>query len=118
MIDLATGEKVGEGIVKGGELIGTSWHYHILVSTCEVIRPPEGLTIVLVNNLVEPFECGEILACPTLDTEEPTPTPTPDPTPTPTPEPEPTPTEEPEPTPTEEPPDGTDGVTGSDTVEP
>jgi hypothetical protein len=47
LIDLATGEKVGEGIVQGGEQIGTSWHYHILVSTCEVIRPPESLTIVL-----------------------------------------------------------------------
>jgi hypothetical protein len=39
LIDLVTGEKVGEGIVKGGERIDASWHYHILVSTCKVIRP-------------------------------------------------------------------------------
>jgi hypothetical protein len=119
IIDLATGEKVGEGIVQGGEELDTVWHYLILVSTCEVIRPPEGLTIVLVNNLVEPFECTEVLDCPTPEkpdeptaTPEPTPeeeatptsTPEPTPTPTPTPTPEsPTPTPEPEPTPTEEP---------------
>src|SRR5919106_3179199 len=73
VVDPATGERVTdgvtEGLVVGGEEIAGSWNYHLLTSTdgvtCEVIRPPEGLTVVLVNNLVEPFECdGQLLACP------------------------------------------------------
>jgi hypothetical protein len=91
LVDPATGERVdddvNEGIVQGSQEIGGIWNYPLLVSNCKVILPREGLVIVLVNNLVEPFTC--------------------------TPEPRPAPTEEP----TEEP-DGTDGVTGSDTVEP
>ena len=91
LVDPATGERVdddvNEGIVQGSQEIGGIWNYPLLVSNCKVILPREGLVIVLVNNLVEPFTC--------------------------TPEPGPAPTEEP----TEEP-DGTDGVTGSDTVDP
>jgi hypothetical protein len=91
LVDPATGERVdddvNEGIVQGSQEIGGIWNYPLLMSNCKVILPREGLVIVLVNNLVEPFTC--------------------------TPEPKPAPTEEP----TEEP-DGTDGVTGSDTVEP
>jgi hypothetical protein len=109
LVDPATGERVdddvNEGIVQGSQEIGGIWNYPLLVSNCKVILPREGLVIVLVNNLVEPFTC--------------------------TPEPEPAPTEEPieEPDGTdgvtgsdtvepEEEPNGTDGVTGSDTVEP
>ena len=109
LVDPLTGERVdegvNEGIVQGAQEIGGIWNYHLLVSNCKVILPREGLVIVLVNNLVEPFTC--------------------------TPEPEPAPTEEPteEPDGTdgvtgsdtvepEEEPNGTDGVTGSDTVEP
>jgi hypothetical protein len=104
LIDLATGQKVDEGIVTGGEPLGSIWEYDILVSTCEIVRPPGGLMVVLVNNLVEPFECVEETKCPEKPPKD-EPRSDPDPTPTPTPEPTPE-------------PDGTDGVTGSDAVEP
>jgi hypothetical protein len=64
-----------------------------------------------VQNRWDNFLAADLAA----PSEEPEPTATPEPTPTEEP------TEEPEPTPTEEPteePDGTDGVTGSDAVEP
>jgi hypothetical protein len=63
------------------------------------------------------FSCSELSERPpALPCRPEEPTPTPEPTEEPTPEPSPEPTATPEPT--EEPPDGTDGVTGSDVVEP
>ena len=55
LADPITGETVDgdvtEGIVTGGREIGGLWNYHLLVLGCDVILPPEGLTIVLVDSL-------------------------------------------------------------------
>jgi hypothetical protein len=111
-IDLATGSMLGEGIVEGGEQMAAGWEYDILVGTCEVIRPPAGSRLVLVQALANPFECEGPASTP-VPTVEPTPVPVPTQTPIPTtepdptdrPEPGPTPTLTPTPTPTPEPPE-------------
>jgi hypothetical protein len=104
-IDLATGSMLGEGIVEGGEQMAAGWEYDILVGTCEVIRPPAGSRLVLVQALANPFECEGPASTP-VPTVEPTPVPVPTQTPIPTTEPDPTDRPElgPTPTPTTEPP--------------
>ena len=110
LADPITGETVDgdvtEGIVTGGREIGGIWNYHLLVLGCEVILPPEGLMIVLLDNLEEPFTCEEEddKDGRKEDRKEPTEEPP----------------EEPTEEPTEEPDgdDGDDGVTGSVTVDP
>jgi hypothetical protein len=99
LLDLITQEKWGEGIVAAVD--PTTGEYDILTSDCVIIRPPQGLQVVLVNNLVEPLKCtNEFITCPTptpdrdkdrskdddrdKDKDEPTPTPTLTPTPEPT----------------------------------
>src|ERR687891_2237129 len=63
LVDPITGETVDgdvtEGIVTGGREIGGIWNYHLLALGCKEILPPEGLTIVLINSLEEPFTCEE-----------------------------------------------------------
>src|SRR5918996_3206845 len=96
LVDPMTGETVDgdvtEGIVTGGREIGGIWNYHLLVLGCKEILPPEGLTIVLIDSLEEPFTCEEEDARKDdrqdREREEPTATPTPTATPEPTPEPE------------------------------
>ena len=119
-INFATGDFLGEGIVEGGEQVGTTWEYDILVATCEVIRPPTGSHLILIAELTNLFDCPDGIGTPVpVPTAEPTPVPTPTPEPDddsdrdkPTPTEEPTPTSEPTatpeptptPTPTQEPP--------------